>query len=51
MTHSAQQVPSNELLVRDVDGDYRAATSDEVLHVARQVMARRVRRGSSLTSP
>jgi DNA repair protein RadC len=39
------------LLVRDAQGQYRLATGDEVLDAARQVMSRRVRRGSTMTSP
>jgi DNA repair protein RadC len=40
-----------ELLVRDALGQYRLATGDEVLKVARQVIGRRVRRGTSMSSP
>ena len=39
------------LLVRDAQGQYRLATGDEVLKAARQVMSRRVRRGTTMTSP
>ena len=39
------------LLVRDLQGEYRAATPDEVLGAARRVVSNRVRRGASLTSP
>jgi len=39
------------LLVRDASGVYRPATGDEVLSAARQVIGRRVRRGTSMTSP
>jgi DNA repair protein RadC len=42
---------SSELLVRDALGQYRLATGDEVLQAARQVIGRRVRRGSSMSSP
>jgi DNA repair protein RadC len=42
---------STELLVRDAHGDYRAASSDEVLKAARQVIGRSFRRGTSLSSP
>ena len=45
------QSESIELLVRDAKGEYRLATSDEVLKAARQVIGRRVRRGTSMTSP
>ena len=50
-------IPSNEsfsahaLLVRDRDGSYRAASADEVLHQARQMLSRRVRRGATMSSP
>jgi DNA repair protein RadC len=50
----AQSTSSNEfsnLLVRDAGGEYRAATGDEVLKAARQVLGRRVRRGTALSSP
>jgi DNA repair protein RadC len=39
------------LLVRDVRGDYREATVEEILDAARRVMARRVRRGTAFTDP
>ena len=39
------------LLVRDAQGEYRAANIDEVMTVARQAIARRVRRGTSFSSP
>jgi len=42
---------ASSLLVRDAQGEYRSATSDEVLTAARQVLSHRVRRGSSLSSP
>ena len=45
------QSESIELLVRDAKGEYRLATSDEVLKAARQVIGRRVRRGTSMASP
>ena len=41
----------SELLIRDATGDYRTATGEEVLKAARQVLARRVRRGTAMTSP
>ncbi len=40
-----------ELLVRDVDGQYRPAQADEVLSQARRVLAHRVRRGAPMSSP
>lgn len=39
------------LLVRDVDGQYRPALPEEVLSQARRVLASRVRRGATLSSP
>ena len=51
MSQSNFQNESSELLVRDAQGQYRLATGDEVLQAARQVIGRRVRRGSSMSSP
>lgn len=51
MSNSELHVATNELLVRDATGAYRSATGDEVLKAARQVIGRRVRRGTTLTSP
>ena len=42
---------TNELLVRDVDGQYRVASADEVLSQAWGVLAERVKPGVSLSSP
>lgn len=42
---------STTLLVRDARGEYRQASADEVLKAARQVIGRRVRRGTAMTSP
>jgi DNA repair protein RadC len=39
------------LLVRDVDGQYRPASSEEVLQQARRVLSHRVRRGATMSSP
>lgn len=39
------------LLVRDVDGQYRPASSEEVLQQARRVLSQRVRRGATMFSP
>lgn len=51
-SHSvADAVASNALLVRDGDGQYRAASADEVLRQARRVMSQRVRRGTVMSSP
>jgi DNA repair protein RadC len=51
MSHNTLQNESSELLVRDAQGQYRLATGDEVLKAARQVIGRRVRRGTSMSSP
>ena len=51
MSQVNSQPESFELLVRDAKGEYRLATGDEVLKAARQVIGRRIRRGTSLTSP
>lgn len=50
MSQSHQLHTSSSLLVRDAQGDYRPATSDEVLCAARQVISHRVRRGSDVLS-
>ncbi|WP_088284166.1 DNA repair protein RadC [Ideonella sp. A 288] len=42
---------ADALLVRDVDGQYRPARADEVLHQARCVLSRQVRRGAAISSP
>jgi DNA repair protein RadC len=39
------------LLVRDVDGQYRPASAEEVLSQARRVLSHRVRRGATMSSP
>ncbi len=39
------------LLVRDVDGQYRPASSEEVLQQARRMLSQRVRRGATMSSP
>ena len=44
-------VASNALLVRDVDGQYRPASAEEVLQHARRVLSHRVRRGATMSSP
>jgi DNA repair protein RadC len=51
MSHNPTHNESSELLVRDAQGQYRLATGDEVLKAARQVIGRRVRRGTSMSSP
>lgn len=51
MSHSNAHNETSELLIRDALGQYRLATPDEVLQAARQVIGRRVRRGTSMSSP
>ena len=51
MSQVNSQSESFELLFRDAKGEYRLATGDEALKAARQVIGRRIRRGTSLTSP
>ena len=51
MSQVHPQTQTIELLVRDEKGEYRLASGDEVLKAARQVIGRRVRRGTSMTSP
>jgi DNA repair protein RadC len=51
MSHNTLHNESSELLVRGALGQYRLATGDEVLKAARQVIGRRVRRGTSMSSP
>ncbi len=41
----------NQLCVRDESGQFRPATGAEIIGAARLVMARRVRRGTAMTSP
>jgi len=51
MSHTKLTNNVSELLIRDPSGEYRTATGEEVLNAARQVLARRVRRGTAMTSP
>jgi len=51
MSQATPQAQCIELLVRDAKGEYRLASGDEVLKAARQVIGRRVRRGTAMTSP
>lgn len=51
MSHTNSRDASTVLLVRDACGEYRAATPDEVMDQARQVLSRRVRRGTTFSSP
>jgi DNA repair protein RadC len=50
-TPSSDVPAAQELLVRNDDGTYRPANADEVLRQARWVLSRRVRRGSTMSSP
>lgn len=54
MTHASTptaDVAAVALMVRDVDGQYRPARAEEVLHQARCVLSHRVRRGATMSSP
>ncbi len=51
MSHNEHSNPTSSLLIRDAQGEYRLATTDEVLSAARQALSHRVRRGSTLSSP
>jgi len=51
MCQTSRVSDPSSLLVRDAQGDYRVATPEEVLTAARQAVARRVRRGATLSSP
>jgi DNA repair protein RadC len=48
---SIETLPSNVLLVRDAQGRCRPASAEEVLEQARRVLAQRVRRGATMSSP
>jgi DNA repair protein RadC len=48
---SVAAAATDALLVRDVDGQYRPARAEEVLSHARRVLAHRVRRGATMSSP
>jgi DNA repair protein RadC len=50
-TSSSDASSSQELLVRNDDGTYREATAEEVLRQAKNMLARRVRRGATMSSP
>lgn len=41
----------SDLLVREATGTYRLANAEEVLHAARRVLGRRVRRGAMMDTP
>jgi len=51
MSHTKLTNNVSELLIRDPSGEYRTATGEEVMNAARQALARRVRRGTAMTSP
>ena len=51
LSSTSSVVAVDALLVRDVDGQYRPARADEVLHQARRVLSQRVRRGAAMSSP
>lgn len=51
MSNTTSSFDSFSLLVRDLQGDYRPASADEVLRAARRMLAYRVRRGNTLNSP
>lgn len=51
MSHNNSCDVSAVLHVRDACGEYRAATGDEVLQEARQVLSRCVTRGTAFNSP
>ena len=40
-----------QLSIREANGQYRQATGDEVIQAARRAIARKFRRGTSLTTP
>ncbi|UUX95401.1 RadC family protein [Aquabacterium sp. J223] len=48
---SVQPASSVDLLVREADGQYRAASADELLQQARQVLSNKVCRGTTMNSP
>ena len=48
---SSSAVVADALLARSVDGQYRPARAEEVLHQARRVLSQRVRRGATMSSP
>ena len=51
LSSTSSVVAVDALLVRDVDGQYRPANVDEVLRHARRLLAHRVRRGATMSSP
>jgi hypothetical protein len=51
MSSTTYSLDASSLLVRDVQGDYRPASADEVLKAALWVVGQRVQRGAVLTSP
>lgn len=51
LSFNSSVVAEDALLVRDVDGQYRLARAEEVLSLARRLLAERVRRGATMSSP
>ena len=51
LSSTSSVVAVDALLVRDVDGQYRPAHADEVLCHARRLLADRVQRGATMSSP
>lgn len=50
-TSSTVAVDCHSLFVRESDGQYRAASEEEVLRHARRALSYRVRRGAAMNSP
>ena len=48
---AAQTNTGTTLVIRESNGTYRAASSDEILDAARSAINRRFRRGKAITSP
>src|SRR3954453_2562994 len=51
MSQSNLENSTTNLLVRDATGHYQPASPDQILKAARQVIGRRVRRGTAMTAP
>lgn len=51
MSQSNFSSAEGSMLVRDVQGEYRQASAEEVMQAARRVLSNRVRRGAAMTSP
>jgi DNA repair protein RadC len=50
-TSSRNVAAADALLVREANGQYRPASKEEVLHQARRLLAQRVRRGITVSTP